>query len=279
MSEPILAAVLGSPIAQSLSPAIHEAAFRAAGRNGRYIAVECREDGLADVLERLRSGGAVGVSVTMPCKEAVVDLCDELAGSAAVLRAVNCVEFADGRTVGHNTDGDGCCDALIDQASVTLGGSRVVILGAGGTARSVAHAMLLRGADVNVINRTEARTDELVSMLKNETGGNGSIRSGTIDDVAGARVVVNATSVGMGTDECPLDPRLLHPGLTILDAVYHPLMTSLLSAAESVGATIVDGLWMLIHQARRQQEIWFGERPDAAPMRVESERVLRDRSN
>lgn len=279
MNEQVLAAVLGSPIAQSLSPVIHEAAFRAAGRKGRYLAIECQEAGLPDAISHLEKIGCVGASVTMPCKESVVHLCDDLVGAAAVLRAVNCVRFSDGRTLGHNTDGDGCCDALTEQGSVSLDGSRVVVLGAGGTARSVAHAVLLRGADVVVINRTLSRAAEMVSTLANVADVKGSIQLGTADDVAGAQVVVNATSVGMGTDECPIDPRVLHRGLTVLDAVYHPLATRLLTEAASSGATVVDGLWMLIHQARRQQEIWFGERPDAEPMRKESERVLRDRSN
>lgn len=278
MTVPLLAAVVGSPISQSLSPAIHEAAFRADGRLGRYDAVDCPREQLPDVVSSLRRGGVVGISVTMPCKEAMAELCDELDRTAALLRAVNCVKFEGDRVLGFNTDGDGCCDALSEQGGVVWGGGRAVMLGAGGTARSVGLALLRRGTSVVVVNRTPERAEALVAMLAGAVDGAPEVRTGSTDDIDSADILVNTTSVGMGSEESPVDSGVLHRGLTVLDAVYHPLRTSLLAAAEGAGARTVDGLWMLIHQARRQQEIWFGSKPDSGPMRAESERVLWERA-
>lgn len=277
MIEPLIAAVIGSPIRQSLSPAIHGAAFHSTNRSGRYDAIECTEAELDSVIGMLRSVGAVGFSVTMPCKEAVARRCDVLDETARLLGAVNCVGFEDGRMIGHNTDGDGCCDALFEQASAVFTDATAVVLGAGGTARSVTLALLRRGARVAMVNRTAGRVEDFISRLAGDGRFDGRLRRGSADDLAAARILVNATSVGMGSGELPVEAGHLHDAMIVLDAVYHPLRTRLLEVADSVGARTVDGLWMLIHQARRQQEIWFGIKPDSAPMRAESERVLRER--
>lgn len=278
MTAPLLAAVVGSPIKQSLSPAIHGAAFRARGLEGRYEAIECGVSDLADVIGTLRRAGVVGFSVTMPCKEVMFDLCDRVDPSAALLRAVNCVKCDGDRLIGFNTDGDGCCDALVEQGLVELSGSTAVVLGAGGTARSIALALLRRGCNVVVVNRTRSRAESMVTALSQAPDVKAHIRCGSVADVAAAEVVVNATSVGMGSGDSPVEAASLRSDLVVLDAVYHPLETAFLSAAIAAGARTVDGLWMLIHQARRQQEIWFGSRPDPGPMRAESERVLRGRA-
>lgn len=278
MNGPLLGAVLGTPIQQSLSPAIHEAAFARDDRRGRFEARECGIDGLHDALEGLRREGAVGASITMPLKEAVVRFCDTLDNDATILGAVNCIRFDSDGITGFNTDGDGCCRALEREFSGSFAGVEAVVLGAGGTARSVVLALMRRGANVAVINRTRQRAVDLVSRIS-EACTTGSVRVGSADDIASSSIVVNTTSVGMGSDESPLEPGVLHPGLTVLDAVYHPLETRLLSDARTAGARVVDGLWMLIEQARRQQEHWFGSLPDAQAMRDESERVLRARPN
>lgn len=275
---PLLGAVIGSPVSHSLSPVIHEAAFAAAHRQGRYVAVECPADDVGRTVAELRERGVVGISVTMPLKEVVIEHLDSLSDDAHVLRAVNCISFRDGRAVGHNTDGDGCCDALARIAASPILGETAVVLGAGGAGRSVALALLRRGADVVVVNRTLARATELVSSLgPHVESSRGTIRVGGADDVTAASILVNTTSVGMNSDETPLPVSLLHPGLTVLDAVYTPMQTALLRAARSVGAAVVDGLWMLIDQACRQQVLWFGGVPDREAMRTAAERELASR--
>lgn len=277
-SDPVLGAVIGTPVSHSLSPAIHEAAFAAAGRAGRFIAVECGEAEAGRVIEEMRARGAVGLSVTMPLKEVVVDLVDELSNDARALRAVNCVQFRDGRSIGHNTDGDGCCDALSTVGGARIEGSTAVVLGAGGAGRSVCLGLLRRGAHVVVVNRTAARSEELARLLADDAAAShGSIRVGGPESLATASILVNTTSVGMNTDEVPVPPALLHRELVVLDAVYSPLDTALCRAARAAGATAVDGLWMLIDQACRQQMLWFGVAPDRAVMREAAERELASR--
>jgi len=268
-----IAAVIGSPISHSLSPAIHNAAFAAAQRNGDYVAVECALGDVEATVATLQSAGLVGLSVTMPLKEAVVDCLDFVTPDADFLNAVNCISFGPSGSIGHNTDGDGCCYALVEQGGARLRGATVVLLGAGGTARSIALALVRRGAHVVVVNRTQSHAMELVGSFA-AFGDEVSISVGDQSSIASASILINATSVGMNTSDMPIDSSALHDQLTVLDAVYSPLETSLLAAARVTGATTVDGLWMLIHQARHQQKLWFGEFSDASAMRLAAEREL-----
>jgi shikimate dehydrogenase len=273
-----IAAVIGQPVEHSLSPAIHNAAFAASGRVGEYVAIECGEREVSTLMKSIRAEGLVGLSVTMPLKEAVIDTLDSLHVTASLLNAVNCISFTDGRAVGYNTDGDGCCDALTEQGGAVIEGSTAVVLGAGGTARSVALALGRRGARVVVVNRSVERAEHLVNSLGHVLAdSSGSLEVGTVESLAKARILVNATSVGMNSKASPIDPSQLHRNLTILDAVYSPMETALLSAGRAAKATVVDGLWMLIQQARHQQVLWFGENPDATAMRIAAEQELERR--
>jgi shikimate dehydrogenase len=224
-------------------------------------------------MESLQSAGLLGLSVTMPLKETVIDFLDFVTPDADFLNAVNCISFGASGSIGHNTDGDGCCDALIEQGSVRLRGATAVLLGAGGTARSIALALVRRGAHVVVVNRTQSNALDLVNSFAG-FGDEVSISVGDQSSIASASILVNATSVGMNSSDLPIDPIHLHSQLTVLDAVYSPLETSLLVRARETGATVVDGLWMLIHQARHQQKLWFGEFSDASAMRLAAEREL-----
>lgn len=276
--ERVLAAVIGHPIAHSLSPVIHEAAFRASGRRGKYIAVDCKEQSLGDVMKSLHKKSVIGVSVTMPLKEAVIDHLNAVSVDASLLNAVNCIAVTDGRATGYNTDGDGCCDALVNEGRAQLSGATAVVLGAGGTARSVALALGRRGARVLVVNRTVASAERLVAQLNDALNGAvGSLEVAEMSAIADANVLVNATSVGMNSLESPVPREFLHKGLVVLDAVYSPLQTVLLREAAEAGAVTVDGLWMLIYQACHQQMLWFGENPDALAMRDAAEQELERR--
>ena len=268
------AAVIGSPVSHSLSPAIHSVSFASLGVDWSYEAVEVTPDSLDSFMGSVREGGFGGLSVTMPLKEAVVAHMDSLDDDARTLGAVNCVSVEGRMLRGHNTDGDGCCDALESVAGVVLAGARAVVLGAGGTARSVALALTRRGAEVVIVNRTSAKADAVVDLVRSALGESAPVSTGSTDDINAASVLVNTTSVGMNSDESPVDRGALHGGLVVLDAVYSPLDTALLRAARAAGATTVDGLWMLIHQARHQQRLWFGRAADAGVMREESVREL-----
>ena len=262
-----VAAIIGYPVSQSLSPAMHNAVFRQRKLDWSYVAMEVREEALLGVMQTLGSKSLLALSVTMPHKEAIFEILDnastsfgEIDESARAARSVNTIAISGGRLIGSNTDGDGCCNA-IGQTGVDIAGSRVVVVGAGGTARAIVATLARRGAsDVAVINRTESRAQDVIASTN-------VARIGTVDDIANASILINATSVGMGNQETPVDATRLHSDLAVLDAVYHPLETTLLRDAKRAGAKTVDGLWMLVHQGALQQLAWFKEIGDVQLMR------------
>ena len=263
----VVAAIIGDPVAQSLSPAMHNAVFRQRKLDWEYVAMEVREDALNEVLRTLGDKGIKALSVTMPHKEAVFEMLNNASNgsgnvdeSAKSARSVNTISVTDGQLIGSNTDGDGCCNA-IEQAGVVVAGSRAVVIGAGGTARAIVATLARRGAsDIAVINRTESRAQDVITSAT-------VARVGNVGDIANANILINATSVGMGTQETPVEAGLLHSSLVVLDAVYHPLETTLLRDAKLAGAKTVDGLWMLVHQGALQQLAWFKEIGDVQLMR------------
>jgi len=263
----IVAAIIGHPVSQSLSPAMHNAVFRERNANWRYEAIDVEEASLSTFLHSLKERNIGALSITMPHKEAVFAFLNESSNdvgeveeSALSARSVNTITVKSGRLIGSNTDGDGCCNAL-EQFGVNLKGVRVVVVGAGGTAGAVIAALGRRGAtDIAIINRTETRAHEAATFSRHA-------RVGTAADIAQANVLINATSVGMGESNSPVDSKDLHAGLVVLDAVYHPLETQLLRDAKNIGATTVDGLWMLVHQGALQQSSWLGVSGDIRIMR------------
>jgi shikimate dehydrogenase len=263
-----VAALIGSPVAHSLSPTIHNAAFTAADLDWVYVAFDVADGGAAAALDAMRTLGLVGLSVTTPHKQAVAAAVDRLAPSAIALNSVNTVaRDPDGALVGHSTDGDGFVDSLA-ASGVDVSGARVCVLGAGGVARSVIAAIGRAGAsEIVVVNRSPGSAVEAAGCAT-------VARVGAADDVTSCDVVVNATSVGTGSVELPADPALLCAGQVVADLVYHPLRTAWLAAAQSAGCATVDGLGMLVHQAVLQQELWTGRRPDPAMMRAAAENEL-----
>jgi shikimate dehydrogenase len=262
-----VAAIIGDPVVQSLSPAMHNAVFHQRKLDWTYVAMEVHEDALAGVLQTLGGKSINAFSVTMPHKEKVFEMLStasndlgEVDESAKAAQSVNTIAISNGRMIGSSTDGDGCCNA-IEQAGVGIAGSRVVIVGAGGTARAIVATLERRGAsDVAVINRTESRAQDVIAAAT-------VARIGTVDDIATANILINATSVGMGSQETPVEQARLHSSLVVLDAVYYPLETTLLRDAKRAGAKTVDGLWMLVHQGALQQLAWFKEIGDVQLMR------------
>jgi shikimate dehydrogenase len=263
-----LAAVIGHPVRHSLSPAVHNAAFRVLGLDWVYVALEVAPGAVPAAFEGVRALGIAGVSVTMPHKEAAAGAVDDLHDDARLLGAVNCVVNDGGRLVGHNTDGAGFVAALGAELGYDPAGARCVVLGAGGAARAVVLALARAGAvDVVVVNRTEARAREAAALA----GRVGRVVAPDHLPVAlrPADLVVNATSVGMGDpgpEDLPLDPDLLHEGLVVADLIYQPLVTPLLAAARERGATAVNGLSMLVHQAAVAFELWTDRPAPVAAM-------------
>lgn len=272
-----VAAVIGSPVRHSLSPVIHNAAFAAAGLDWVFLAFEVVPGAASAALAGMRALGIAGLAVTMPHKDDVAAAVDVLDPAAAALRTANTVVLLpDGRLAGHSTDGAGFVASLRD-AGVDPVGLDVAVLGAGGAARSVIDALARCGVrQIAVVNRSADRA-EVAAALAGDRG-----RVGTSADLAAADLIVNATSIGMGSNggsgDAPCDLRLLQPRHIVADLVYHPLETPLLAAARAVGARAIDGLGMLVHQAALQQELWTGVRPDPLAMRAAAEQELAARA-
>jgi shikimate dehydrogenase len=243
---------------------LHNAAFAALGLDWVYVAFPVPRGRGADAVAAVSALGLAGFNVTMPHKEDVASACDELTPDAAVLRSVNTVvSRPDGATLGDSTDGPGFLDALADEG-IGVGGKPVLVLGAGGAARAVVLALGRAGAEVTVAARRPAAAESAAALAP----GAATMALGAADPSAFA-VVVNATPLGMsGGDALPVDPGALHAGVAVVDLVYHPADTPLLTAARAQGAPAVNGLGMLLHQAARSFTLWTGEPAPLDAMRA-----------
>ncbi len=246
-----LAAVIGAPVRHSRSPAIHNAAFAAAGLDWVYVALEVAPGSGFAAIRALPTLGIAGVNVTMPHKADAARACDELTVAAARLGSVNTVVVrSDGTLLGDSTDGEGFLRALAD-ADLDPAGRSVVILGAGGAARAVGAALVGAGAGVAVAARRTGAAEELAAAVDGV-----GVTAWPERDLAGIDILVNATPIGMGDNrDIPCEPC---PGQWVVDLVYHPLETALLARAAAVGAHPVGGLGMLVHQAALSFERWTG---------------------
>ncbi|MYH42232.1 MAG: shikimate dehydrogenase [Acidimicrobiaceae bacterium] len=271
-----VAAVIGDPARHSRSPAIHNAAFAAAGIDWVFTAFEVPAGGGAAALEAMRVLQLAGLSVTMPLKAEVAEAADLRDDEVEVLGAANCiVPLDDGRLRAANTDAAGFIAGLNADAGLEPEGLRVVLLGAGGAARAVAWGLAAAGAaEVAVINRTPSKA-RAAADIANATGEAGQPgRVGSLDGIAAADMVVNATSVGMGADAAhpgrsamPCDPTLLRPGQVAVDLVYEPLETAWLAALRRQGVEAHNGLSMLAYQAAAAFEMWTGVEAPVEVMR------------
>lgn len=258
-----LAGVIGAPIAHSRSPRLHRHWLNTYGIAGYYIPMEVARGDLETVLRTLPKMGFVGINVTLPHKEAVMTIADQITDRATLIGAANTLTFRqDGTIYADNTDGYGFIENLRAGApNWDAKAASAAILGAGGAARAVIAALLDAGVpEIVITNRTRARADRLREDFGTRLRVVDWVQAGNIVEDAG--LVVNTTSLGMiGRPELrvPLDG--LRAGMVVTDLVYTPLKTHLLQTAEDVGCVTVDGLGMLLHQAVPGFERWFGQRP------------------
>lgn len=265
-----VAAVIGDPVRHSRSPAIHNAAFASAGLDWAFTAFEVPAGKGADALEAMRVLGLAGMSVTMPLKAEVAAAADTADAEVEVLAAANCiVPLGDGRLHAANTDAAGFVAGLQADAGLSPEGLRVVLIGGGGAARAVAWGLAGAGAaDVAVLNRTGARAEDAASIANAASRSGHPGRVGAMEDIAAADLVVNATSVGMGSDaSMPCEPTLLRPGQVAVDLVYEPIETAWLAALRQQGVEAHNGLSMLAYQAAAAFELWTGTEAPVESMR------------
>lgn len=255
--------LIGNPVGHSLSPPMHEAAYAALEMDARYVTFEPEPSSLETAIRGADALGVAGLNVTIPFKRDVLELDfvepDEL---AARIGAVNTIDLSGPTPRGYNTDAAGARRAL-ERHDVELAGADAVVVGAGGAGRAVAFMLAEACSSVHVANRTESTARELAAEIGKSTDVDAdAVTAGGLDSLAPtvpeADVLVNATSVGMESDETPIPAEFLHADLAVMDAVYTPLETRLLADASRAGATTVDGAWMLLYQGVEAFERWTG---------------------
>jgi len=259
-----LAGVIGNPIAHSKSPLLHGHWLRTYGLPGHYVPLHVESEDLEETLRLLPRMGFVGVNITIPYKERVIEIADKVTDRATLIGAANTLIFRqDGTIHADNTDGYGFIENLRQGApDWDPKAGPAVVLGAGGAARAVVASLLDVGVpEILITNRTRARADRLREDFGTRLTVVDWVQAGNI--IEQAATVVNTTSLGMvGKSELrvPLDG--LRASAVVTDLVYNPLRTHLLETAAQMGCTTVDGLGMLLHQAVPGFERWFGLRPD-----------------
>lgn len=278
----ILAGVIGWPVAHSRSPLLHGHWIAEHGLRGAYVPLAVAPGRLEAALRGLPALGFAGCNVTIPHKVDTLRLVDRVEPLARRIGAVNLVVVAaDGTLEGRNTDAFGFVQSLREsQPGWRADAGPAVVLGAGGAARAIVAGLMDAGArEIRLLNRTAARAEELAADLQG-TGGGCRLQvlpwEARHDALTGAALLVNTTSQGMHGQE-PLELRLdaLPAGAVVCDAVYVPLETPLLAAARARGHPVVDGLGMLLHQARPAFEAWFGVQPQVTPaLRAKVEATL-----
>ncbi|MCQ4159787.1 shikimate dehydrogenase [Roseomonas sp. GC11] len=253
-----LAGVLGWPVSHSRSPLLHGHWLRRHDIDGAYMPLPVRPEDFTEAVRALVKLGFRGANVTIPHKVAAFALCDEVDATARRAGAVNTLVFEEGRIRGSNTDGFGFVESVREQAQGwSAQDGPVVVLGAGGAARAIAAALLDAGCPrLTLVNRSRARAEALAAAL------GGPITVADAPPLADAALLVNTTSLGMqGQPPLSIDLAPLPATAVVADAVYVPLETPLLAAARARGLRAVDGLGMLLHQARPGFAAWFGVMP------------------
>ena len=265
--------IIGHPIGHSISPRFQQVGLDHLSVDHRYLAYEVHPDLVADFVASLRSDSVRGINVTVPHKESVMPFLDEIDEWAAEAGAVNTIVNRDGRLTGYNTDGYGFLRALRESAGLDPAGKRAVILGAGGSARGVAQALLRAGvAELVIANRTLERAEALAELAANRGVPARAIELSALrsNGVSGeVDLIVNCTSLGMhhGPDEdaSPLRASQIPQSALVYDLVYNPMLTPLIREAHSIGAPTLGGISMLVYQGAASFELWL-ERP--APVAV-----------
>jgi shikimate dehydrogenase len=273
--------ILGDPIGHSLSPVMHNAAFRALGIDWVYVPARVRPRDLSAALRGIRAMGWAGVNLTIPHKQRAMRLVDRASREARLTGATNTIVCAPRGLVGHNTDGRGYVAALREELDFDPRRKRVVMIGAGGAARGIAVALMSRGVSrLTILNRTSARATALARSLGRAFKGSriapgGLNREKISAAFAEADLLVNATAVGMGgTAHRGLPLKELPSRAIVSDIVYGPRRTPLLVAASRIGLRTQGGLGMLLHQGAEAFELWTGEQAPIDVMRRALRRTI-----
>lgn len=265
-----LTGLLGSPVAHSKSPLMHNEAFKELGLNYVYLCFDVPENNLKVAYKGLKKLNVAGFNCTMPDKTLICELVDELSPAASMIGAVNTVVNKDGKFIGHNTDGIGYMQSVKD-AGFNIIGDTMTLLGAGGAASSIFVQAALDGVkNINVFSikdRFWEKAEKMVDAVNSKTDCNAKLIELGNDDVLGesiekSQILTNATSVGMApnVDGCIIpDKKMLREDLIVSDVIYNPMETKLLRMAKEQGCQTFNGLYMLLYQGAEAFKIWTGK--------------------
>ena len=268
--------IIGDPIEHSMSPVMHNAAFKNKGVDYVYLPFRVKKEELGKAIEGMRALNIRGLNITIPHKVAVIQFLDELDPLADKIGAVNTIVNDDGVLTGYNTDATGFLQALLERG-IEPKGKSVVILGAGGASRAISFILAERGSSLVILNRTWNKAkicaDRISEIFQGEATALKLNRENLAAALSQADILVNATSVGMSPNinETPVTSNLLKPSLVVFDIVYNPIKTRLQREAEAAGATVISGLDMLVWQGALAFEKWTGLK---APVGVMREKVI-----
>lgn len=275
-----LTGCFGKPVSENPTQAMIEAAYRHHDLDWRYLTIEVAPENLSAAVEGAKAMGFVGFNCTIPHKVAVIQHLDGLGESASVMGAVNCVVRRDGKLIGENTDGKGFVESL--RTLTNPAGKKVVIFGAGGASRAISVEVALAGAtQITIVNRSENRGTELVSLLNEKVSVDAQFVKweGDYSIPDGTDVVINATSIGLFPDvdaRIAVDTSGLKEGMVAADVIPNPPETNFVRDARAAGCKVIDGLGMLVNQGVIGVEYWSGISPDPGIMRKALENVFGD---
>ena len=269
--------IIGDPIEHSMSPVMHNAAFKNKGLDYVYLPFRVKKEELGKAIEGMRALNIRGLNITIPHKVAVIQFLDELDHLADKIGAINTIVNDNGVLKGYNTDATGFLQALLERG-IEPKGKKVVILGAGGASRAISFILAEKGSNLVILNRTWDRAkicvDRISEIFQREATALKLDRENLTTALSKADILINATSVGMSPNisETPVTSNLLKPSLVVFDIVYNPIKTRLQREAEVAGATAISGLDMLVWQGALAFEKWTGRE---APIGVMREKVIK----
>lgn len=250
-------AVIGNPIAHSLSPAMHQRGYQAIGLEADYLRLKVETNDLPQAIQGLKALGFSGWNVTIPYKEQIMPFLDELTPEALRAGAVNTVKVENGRLIGHNTDGKGFVRSL-EEICPLKKGMQVVLLGAGGAAKGIAMALIPYNVKIIILNRTYERAEQLAAWV-NQQGGEATAEAwGAGSWLKTADVVVQTTSVGLKQDQYPFSLKGITPQTVVVDIIFNPWETLFLKEARELGCRTLNGAGMLLYQGALAWEFWLG---------------------
>lgn len=264
--------IFGYPVEHTFSPGMHNTAFKKLGMNACYIPFAVPPDGLADAVKAVIPLNLHGLNITVPHKERIIPMLDELSEEARLIGAVNTVEIREGRLIGHNTDGRGFLRSLKEEARFNPKGKKFLLVGSGGAARAVGFSLALAGASTIFLRDIDPGKARLLAQnIREKTGVDVlSIPEESVAESArGADCVINATPLGLKkNDALPLPPTYIEPKHLVCDLVYNPPATGFLRAARTKKAKIHRGLGMLLYQGVIAFEIWTRTKAPVSVMKA-----------